>query len=175
MITAKQKSILSMFDYELFENTEPVGALGWPDFAEAKNARLKNPFPDVLSKNIEIYYREQKYIVAFEYLTRDWTKDIRFTLENEEGILAVADVVKSKKFAQRFEINIAQPFLGRLEPKNGFMQKRYEVIADKGMLGTIAEKSAVMVKRELVVDLPVSVSMPVQIFLLFLVCNHAYR
>ena len=172
---AKQHSAFSMFAYDLFENHEIVGTLRWPDFAEAKNARLKNPLPGLLRKNIEILYQEQKYVITFEYLTRDWNNDVRFALEGEEGILAVADVVKQKELAKGFAINITQPFVGRLERKNSFMQKRYEVITNDLVLGTIAEKSAVMVKRKLEVNLPDSVGVPVQIFLLFLCCNDAYR
>ena len=164
-----------MFAYDLFENDEIVGTLRWPDFAEAKNARLKNPLPGLLRKDIEILYRERKYVITFEYLTREWNNDVRFALEGEEGILAVADVVKTKEFAKRVDINITKPFIGKLKRKNTLMQKRYEVIANDLVLGSIAEKSAVMAKRELVVNLPDSVAVPVQIFLLFLCCNDAYR
>ncbi len=175
MLMAKQHSAFSMFAYDLFENDEVVGTLRWPDFAEAKNARLKNPLPGLLRKDIEILYREQKYVITFEYLTRDWNNDVRFTLEGGEGVLAVADVVKQKELAKGFAINITQPFVGRLERRNTFMQKRYEVIANEVVLGTIAEKSAVMVKRKLEVNLPDSVAVATQIFLLFLCCNDAYR
>lgn len=164
-----------MFAYDLFENDEVVGTLRWPDFAEAKNARLKNPLSGLLRRDIEILYREQKYFITFEYLTRDWNNDIRFALEGEESILAVADVVKTKELTKGFSIAITKPFRGRIERRNTFMQKRYEVIADDVVLGTIAEKSRVMVKRELVVNLPDSVAVATQIFLLFLCCNDAYR
>ena len=175
MLVAKQSSLFSMFSYEVFEDDERVGTLRWPDFAEAKNARLKNPLPGVLSKDIEILYGEQKYTIGFEYLTRDWNNDVRFMLEGREGVLAVADAVKSKEFTKGFDIHITQPFVGNLKRKNTLMKKRYEVIAEDILIGTIAEKSPIMVKCELVVNLPASVNVPVQIFLLFLCCNDAYK
>jgi hypothetical protein len=52
---------------------------------------------------------------------------------------------------------------------------RYEVLKDGVTIGTVAEKGGLTLKRELTIDLPDSITRPVQIFIFFLVHNHAYR
>ena len=176
MIIAKQHSALSGFTYDLYDQeNNSFGTLCWPDFAVAKNARLQNPAPDLLSSNIEIKYNSHLYLVEFEYLTRDWFNDIRFTLINKEVTLASADVINQKKLFKRPTITLTRPFTGEIVRKSGLFAVRYEVVKDRVVQGTIAEKSGFTVKRELHIDLPSSISSPVQLFIFFLVHNHAYR
>lgn len=55
MLIAQQRSALSGFSYDL---TAPdgsvIGELCFPDWAEARNARLKNPAPGRLSSRIDL-------------------------------------------------------------------------------------------------------------------------
>ena len=175
MIIAKQHAALSRFTYDLYDQENKIGTLCWPDIAVAKNARLQNPAPDLLNSNIEIKYNGHLYLIEFAYLTRDWFNSIRFTLMNKGVTLASADVVSQKKWFRRPTITITEPFTGEVVRKSGLFAVRYEVMKDRVMQGVVAEKSGFTTKRELHIDLPSSISVPVQLFIFFLVCNHAYR
>jgi hypothetical protein len=176
MLIAKQHSAFSGFAYDLYDQeNQKVGTLCWPDIAVAKNARIQNPVPDLLSSTIEIKYNSHLYLVEFEYLTREWFNNIRFTLLDEGVTLASADFINQKKLFKRPQITITEPFTGEVVRKSGLLAIRYEVIKNGVLQGTIAEKSGLTVKRELHIDLPGSISSPVQLFILFLVHNHAYR
>ena len=176
MFSVRQRSALSGFTYELFDNgNKNVGSMCWPDLAIARNARFDNPFPGLLSTTIELTYSGQLYIVEYEYLKRDWFNDIRFTLLCEGTVIAAADVLQSKKWFTRSTITIVEPFSGAVVRKSGVFTTRYQVMNGKEPLGTVAEKGGLTVKRELIIDLPNSISAPVQFFVFFLVHNHAYR
>lgn len=93
----------------------------------------------------------------------------------EGAVLASADVVGSGKLFKRPEIIITAPFAGRVIRKGSMFTTRYEVLKDGVTIGTVAEKGGLTLKRELTIDLPDSITGPVQIFIFFLVHNHAYR
>src|SRR5512133_3343923 len=176
MFIAIQHSALSGFAYDLFDGgNNSVGTLCWPDIAVAKNARFENPAPDLLSSAIEITYNGQLYRIAFEYLNRDWFNNICFTLECEGSVLASADVINPKKLFKRPTITITEPFAGQVIRKSGWFTFRYEVVKEKSLVGSISEKRGVTIKREIYIDLPDSVSAPVQFFIFFLAHNHAFR
>ncbi len=176
MFVAKQQSAFSGFAYDFFDaDDSKIGTLHWPDFAEATNARLKNLLPGFLSTKIEINYDGHDYQIVFEYLTRDWNNDVRFVLKDGDAVLASADVVRVKKFFGRHTIMILQPFTGKVSKRSTFFATRYEVIIDGAVIGTLAEKAMLTLKRKLSINLPGSISLPVQFFIFFLVCNHAYR
>ncbi|NVN92891.1 MAG: hypothetical protein HXX11_20165 [Desulfuromonadales bacterium] len=176
MFIALQHSALSGFAYDLFDSgNSQVGTLCWPDIAVAKNARFENPAPGLLSSTIEIMYNGHSYQVAFEYLNREWFNDIRFTLLDGGTVLASADVLHQKKMFKRPSITLAAPFAGQVIRKSGFFTLRYEIMGASATLGTVSEKGGVTLTRQLSIDLPDSISAPVQFFILFLVHNHAYR
>jgi hypothetical protein len=176
MFVAIQHSALSRFVYDLYDSkSNKVGNLCWPDIAVATNARIGNPLPGVLKSTIDIRLHDQLYEITFEYLTRNWTNDIKFMLLRESSILASAKVVSSGKFFKRSTITITEPFTGQLIRKNVWFAVRYELTLDGEFLGSIAEKSRLTVKREIFIDLPDCISAPVQFFLFFLVHNHAFR
>ena len=176
MIIAKQHAALSRFTYDLYDQeNNNIGTLCWPDIAVAKNARLQNPVPDLLSSTIEIKYNGHLYLIEFEYLTRDWFNSLRFTLTNKGVTLASADVVNQKKWFKRPTITITEPFTGEVVRKSGLFTVRYEVTKNRVTQGVVAEKSGFTTKREIHIDLPSSISVPVQLFIFFLVYNHAYR
>ena len=176
MIIAQQHSALSGFTYDLLDqHNTAIGSLCWPDIAIARNARFNNPAPSLLSSTIKIEYNGQHYQIAFDYLSREWFNDIRFTLLSEQTVLASADVRHQKKRFKRPTITITEPFTGQLIRKKSLFTVRYDVRQNNVTLGTISEKGWLTVKRKLFIDLPDSISPPVQIFLFFLVHNHALR
>ena len=71
MLIAQQRSALSGFSYDL---TAPdgsvIGELCFPDWAEARNARLKNPAPGRLSSRIDLRLSGAAYTIEFEYTRR---------------------------------------------------------------------------------------------------------
>lgn len=176
MFIAKQHSALSAFVYDLCDDKgNSVGSLTWPDFAVATNARLRNPFPNVLSSKIKLSLYGQVYEITFEYLTRGWFNNIRFKLMKDETILASADVTRPKRFLKRPIITVTAPFLGQVVRRSGLFSVHYELMRDGVTIGTVAEKKGLTIKRELFIDLPDSISDPIQMLILFLVINHAVR
>ncbi len=176
MFTAQQQSAFSGFTYDLFDaQKNKIGSLNWPDYPVATNARLKDVVPKALSTKIEIKLGEKNYEIAFEYLTRNWFNDIRFMLMDGDTTLASAGVIKSKKMFARKNITVLTPFEGKVIRKSTLFTTRYEVLNKDTVIGTIAERAALTTKRELTIGLPSSISAPIQFFLLFLVCNDAYR
>jgi hypothetical protein len=176
MFIAKQHSALSAFAYDLIDNRgNGVGILTWPDFALATNARLKNLIPEGLNTKIEFEYKDQIYEITFEYLNRDWLNNIRFMLLSQGTVLASADVTVVKKLFRRPTITMTTPFSGQVIRKNSLFKIHYEFVKDGVTVGTVAEKFFLTVKRELFIDLPDSISAPIQIFILFLVLNQAVR
>jgi hypothetical protein len=176
MFIAKQHSAMSAFSYDLLDDRgDGVGTLTWPDFAVATNARLKDLIPEGVSTKIEIEYNDQIYEISFEYLNRDWFNNIRFMLVSQGTVFASADVIVMKKLFKRPTITITKPFAGQVIRKSSLFKIRYDVIKDGVTAGTVAEKNGLTVTRELRVDLPDSISTPIQIFILFLVINQAVR
>lgn len=182
MFLAQQRSAFSRFVYDFFDPAGiQVGTLKWPDVAVASNARLKGLVPGFMNTRIEISHNGKRYDIAFEYLTRGWVSTIRFSLQDGDTTLASAVVGKTGKRLERPTIRVTQPFQGQVIRKSTLFTTRYEVTRDGedgkngAMAGTIASEARLMLKRELQIDLPASVSAPVQFFLFFLVCNQAYR
>jgi hypothetical protein len=95
-------------------------------------------------------------------------------LLREDAVLASADVVGAKKFLRRPTITMTEPFAARVVRTSGWFTVRYDVMRGGETMGTIAERGRVTARRELLVDLPDSLGFPVQIFMFFLVHNHAY-
>ena len=176
MFIAVQHSALSGFTYDLLDSeSNNVGTLNWPDIAIAKNARFRNPVPNLLNSAIEIKYGRQLYQLEFEYLSRDWFNNIRFTLVSEGTVIASADVTHQKKLFKRPKITINEPFAGEIIRTSGWFTVHYKVMKEGRVLGTVSEKGGLTVKRKLFIDLPNLIIAPVQFFIFFLVHNHAYR
>jgi hypothetical protein len=176
MFTAKQHSLLSGFSYQIFDAAnQQVGTVQWPLHPQAKNARLKIHNENSKLGNIKIEINAKSYDISFEYLSRDWNNDIRFSLYDQQHLLGLADVIKSAKRFTRPEIKIAQPFEGTIVRSGSLFAIRYEVKARGNAIGTIAQPKLFSLKRELLIDLPNSISPEFQLFMLFLVCNDAFR
>jgi hypothetical protein len=175
MFIAKQRSAFSGFAYNFLDASgQQIGSLCWPDFSVATNARFKNLVPEALSTQIEIKHAGQGYKIAFEYLTRDWVNDIAFFLKQGDMVLASAKVIGSKKRFERNSILMTQPFEAQVLRRGNLFSARYEIKQRGSMVGSIAEKTVLLFKRELVIDLPETINAPIQFFMLFLVCNDAF-
>ena len=173
MLIAKQQSMFSGFAYDIFNDAGTlVGSMRWPNFAVATNARLQMPGEVT---NIRFDYRGQNYEIDFSYLRRGWSNDIRFTLKAGAQILAQADVLRQKKLLSRPAIIITAPFSGTVVRKSSLLRTRYEVSANAVSAGTISEQSRLTLRRQLTIKLTDAIATPVQLFIFFLVCNHAYR
>lgn len=176
MFIARQRSPFSRFTYDLLDQTgHAIGELCWPDFAVARNARLKSLVPQSFTTSIRLSCQGQAYEVAFEYLTRDWNNDIRFFLTADGNVLASADGIQSSKRVTRPTVTLTQPVSAALVRTSRLFSTRYALQAYGQTLGVVAEKSGFRLRRELVAELPESLTLPVQCFVVFLVLNYAYR
>ena len=176
MFNAKQHAAFSAFTYDFFDSAnQAVGDLRWPDVAVASNARLKSLVPEALTTKIQITHQQHVYDIAFEYLTRDWYNDIRFFLKDGDTTLAIADSIGSKKLFRRPTLTLTAPFKGLLTRTSFLFSTRYTLISGGSELGRVAEKPGLQARRELLIDLPDSISPPIQFFIFFLVCNQSYR
>jgi hypothetical protein len=176
MFIARQRSPFSRFTYDLLDqNGQAIGELCWPDFAVARNARLKSLVPQSFTTGVRLTCQGQTYEVAFEYLTRDWNNDIRFFLTTGGHMIASADGIQSAKRFTRPSVTLTQPVSAALLRTSGLFSTRYALQVDGEAWGVVAEKSGFRLRREVVAELPESLSLPVQCFVVFLVLNYAYR
>ena len=175
MFTARQRSPLSAFTYDLIDEAgQAIGALCWPDFPLARNARLKSAVPKSLTTRIVLTCHGQTYDVEYEHLIRDWHNDIRFFLTAGGETLAAAKGIRSAKRFARPDLTLSQPLYASLVRTSGFFATRYELQVAGRTAGMVAEKTGLRLRRELLADLPISLSLPVQCFVMFLVINAAY-
>ena len=72
-------------------------------------------------------------------------------------------------------IIITAPFSGTVVRKSSLLRMRYEVSANGVNAGAISEQSRLTLRRQLTIKLVDAIATPVQLFIFFLVCNHAYR
>jgi hypothetical protein len=176
MYSVKQSG-LSAFAYDFFDSANnKVGSLCLPDVAIATNARLKNPFPQSLNQKIAITFELEHFEIEFEYLNRDWVNDIEFRLKSDSETLAVAREIQAKKLgSKRPAIQISLPFEAELVSKSSWLGVRFDLEREGVKLGSIAEKAWFSAKRQLTLELPNSIPVPIQFFWLFLVCNRSFR
>ena len=176
MFTVKQRSAWSGFTYDILDTRENVaGTLVWPDFPLAKNARLRSAVPGTWSTAIELNCEGANYVIAYEYLSRGWQNDIRFSLQLHDQLLVSVDCIQSTKLFARSSMSFTHPFNASLKRLKGFFSTAYELKSPTGSLGKIYEMGGLHLRRELVADLHQSISTPIQLFTIFLVLNHAYR
>ncbi len=174
MLIAEQRSALSGFTYDLAAaDGTVIGELCFPDWAQARNARLKNPAPGRLSSTIDLRLSGAAYTIEFEYTRRGWHNDTRFELMQNGVRLASAEVVVPQGFFGRARLRITEPFSGELVRRNTFFRIRYELQRGGQTQGLVHEPDAFTTRRRLCADLPADVPPPVQGFLLFLVLQLA--
>lgn len=121
MFIARQRLLLSAFTYDLIDEAgQAIGALCWPDFPVARNARLKSAVPKSLTTRIFLICHGQTYDVEYEHLIRDWHNDIRFFLTAGGGTLAAADGIRSAKRFARHDLTLTQLLSASLVRTSGF-------------------------------------------------------
>lgn len=175
MLIAEQRSALSGFTYDLAAaDGTVIGDLCFPDWAEAHNARLKNPAPGRLRSSIALRLSGEAYTIEFEYTRRGWHNDTRFELMQGGTRLASAEVVVPQGFFGRARLLITEPFRGELVRRSTFFKTRFELQRDGQSLGLVHEPQAFTTRRRLCAELPADIPPPVQGFLLFLVINLAF-
>ena len=175
MLIAEQRSALSGFTYDLAAaDGTVIGELCFPDWAQARNARLKNPAPGRLRSSIDLRLSGATYAIEFEYTRRGWHNDTRFELMQNGARLASAEVVVPQGFLGRARLLITEPFAGELVRRSSFFKTRFELQRDGQVLGLVHEPDAFTTRRRLCAEVPADISPPVQGFLLFLVINLAF-
>ncbi len=175
MLIAEQRSALSGFTYDLAAaDGTVIGELCLPDWAQARNARLKNPAPQRLRSSIDLRLSGAAYTIEFEYTRRGWHNDTRFELMQGGTRLASAEVAVPPGLLGRPRLLITEPFRGELVRRSTFFKTRFELQRDGQALGLVHEPDAFTTRRRLCAELPADVLPPVQGFLLFLVINLAF-
>lgn len=176
MLTICQRSAWSGFHYDVVDAHGAVLAeLVWPNFAQARNARLRWHKSGSADGDLKIRTPQGEYRIGFEYLTRGYVNDVRFLLQQGEHTLAVADVLFPKEGVRPHEIFMRQPRPGRLLRANRWARARYLVELDGEQVGSIEEPHWLSLKRRLQIRLPTSEPLIQQTFLAFLVINSAFR
>ena len=90
MLIAEQRSALSGFTYDLASaDGTVIGELCFPDWAQARNARLKNPAPQRLRSSIDLRLSGAAYTIEFEYTRRGWHNGTRFELQRDGQALGL--------------------------------------------------------------------------------------
>lgn len=175
MLIAAQRSALSGFTYDLQSaDGTVIGELSFPDWAQARNARLKNPAPQRLRSSIDLRLSGAAYTIEFEYTRRGWHNDTRFELMQNGARLASAEVVVLQGFLGRARLRITEPFRGELVRRSSFFKTRFELQRDGQALGQVHEPDAFTTRRRLCAELPTDVPPPAQGFLVALVINLAF-
>lgn len=176
MLVATQPNALWRFDFDFSdEQGRDIGSISWPDVAVATNARLQGRYPDGWTKNVGIVCAGRPLKVEFEYLNRAWNQDLRFSLHDGDATIASVDCCRGKRFYQRSSMRVTEPFVGGIVRRNGLFAIRYDVVRDGQRIGCIYEKPRLEWKRKVFIDIDASIDAPVQFFLFFLVCNHAFN
>jgi hypothetical protein len=176
MLRIRQKSALSGFNYQAFGvGGEWLADLVWPNFAQAKNARLRWHPPDSPDGDVQLRVSQGVYRIGFEFLSRGFVNETRYTLHQGGEPLAVADVVSPKRKLQRQQVLLRQPLPAKLTPANRWGRVRYRLEQADQCLGTVEEPRWFSVKRELVVALPPTLALPTQLFIGFMTINAAFR
>jgi len=176
LLTIRQRSMLSGFHYEVMSEGETLLAeLVWPNYVQARNARLKWHKPGSPDGDLKILMPQGDYRIGFEFLTRAFANDLRFFLQQGDDVQAMAEVIFPKDGIKRHEVFLRQPMQARLLRANRWTRVRYRVEADGNVIGSIEEPHWISMKRQLRIDLPNDMPVPLQTFLAFLVINSAFR
>ena len=176
MLRIRQKSALSGFHYQAFDAQGALLAdLVWPNFAQAKNARLRWHPDDSAEGDVQIRMPRGLYRIGFEYLSRGFLNETRYSLHQGAEPLAVAEVISPPDKLRRQEVHVRCPLTAQLKPAGRWGRVRYRLEQAGQCLGTVEEARWFSVKRELVVNLPATLDVPTQLFVGFMTINAAFR
>ena len=151
-----------------------IGELCLPDWAQARNARLKNPSPKHLSSRIAMTLSGEAYTIEFEYTRRGWENDTRFELMKDSVCVAAADVTVTGHLFRAPEVRVSGPCKGELVRRFGRLKTRFDWVQGGQVTGRIEELDLFAVRRRLGTDVPPDVPPAAQGFLLFLALHLAF-
>jgi hypothetical protein len=175
MLIAQQRSALSAFTYDFTTaDGSVIGELCFPDWAQARNARLKNPAPGLLRSRIDLTLSGTAYTIEFEYTRRGWENDTRYELMKDGVCVAAADVTVTGHLFRPPSVRVTGPCAGELVRRHGRLKTRFDWVQGGQVTGRVEETDLFSVRRRLGTDLPPRVPQEVQGFLLFLVLVLAY-
>lgn len=181
MFHVSQYSALSNFRYQVVSTEDqPIAEVEWPWFAQAKNARLRvheqgSEMGDVHIRLATSRAGSSEYRIGFEFLNTSKRRDVRFTLHQGGEPLALAEALFPKERLKRARIEMLSPLNATMVRHRNLGSLRYCWERDGRTLGTVEEPGWFSLKRKLTVNLPSTISLPVQIFMTFLVINDAFR
>ena len=146
-----------------------VGHIAMPALPQAKNARLRWHGDDVARGSVQLECHGQRALIEFEYLTREWTSAVRYSLVVDGAPVASADVK-----GPHVSLAASQPW--SLVRTHRFWRSRFELrAADGAVAGRVEEPSVLASTRTLRAELPLTFSVPAQAFVLFLASNQVHR
>ena len=167
VLSLRQKSMWNGFVFEFVAGSGlVVGGLQFPNFAQAKNARLAFHPRNSSAGDSKIQLYGEDYLLRFEYTRRGFINDIRYTLETPEStVVCTADVI--------FEANkrlpglrLTAPTRADVLPSTAFWKKSFPIVSASGNeIGKIYSPKAITTRFEWHIHLP-SASPPLQAFLL---------
>lgn len=175
---AKQRSIFNGFAFDLVENGETIGAINWPNVAQAKNARLQF-HKDFVDGSIAVALEGRDHLITFEHLRRGWTNDIRYEIvakSHPAHALAQVDVTHPPGWRSRPFVTQNLPHPLHMASKRTLLRIQHTLALPDGTpVGTLKEPSRLSLARHLVVTLKPGYTLPLtaQALLLFLAINNA--
>ena len=180
MFHVRQHSAFSKFQFQIFSTDDrPIAELEWPWYAQAKKERLKAPSEgsevgDVFVRLASARAASTEYRIGLEFLNTSKRQDVRFSLHQGGEPLALAEALFPKERLKRSRVEILSPLNATMVRHGSVGKLHYCWERDGRTLGTIEEPSRFALKRSLTVNLPSTISLPVQIFMSFLVINDAF-
>lgn len=175
MLIACQRSALSGFTYDLVAaDGTGIGELCFPDWAEARNARLKNPLPGRWRSVTDLRLAGTAWTIEFEYTRRGFVNDVRYELMRAGACVAAADVKAGGGLFRPPRILVTGPCTGELVRRFGRLKTRFDWVQNGQITGRVGELELFSVRRRLGADLPPDVPLEVQGLLLFLALVTAF-
>ncbi len=163
----RQRSAWNGFAFEFADAAgTKVGTMGFANFAQAKNARLRVHPPGSTAGDCHIQLGTERLLFRLEYTRRGFSNDVRYTLETPDGhLLCSADVVHEPGI-RRPALRLSLPLQLEVLPTTTFWVKRFPIVNASGVeVGHVREPGAFTLRFEYGLSLP-QASQPVQAFLL---------
>jgi hypothetical protein len=181
MFHARQRSAPSGFHYQILTvDDRPIADLEWHGFADALKPLVRTD-PETSSVD-DLHIRmangraaSADYRIGHEFLSNERRRDVRFALHQGGAPMALAEVLFPPQRLKRARIEILSPLNATLVRHRSLGRVNYCWERDGRTLGTVEEAKWLAMKRELIVNLPSTIPLPVQIFMAFLVINDMSR
>ena len=168
-LALQQRSMWNGFVYDFVSPAGvAVGELRFPNFAQAKNARLRWHPEGSPHGDVQLQLHSQALRLRFEYTRRGFVNDLRYTLETPaQAVLCAADVVFES--GRRLPVvRLTAPLPAELRPSTSFWLRRFPIVGPAGApLGTVVEPHLVSRRFEYRIDWP-GAAAPLQAFVLAL-------